>query len=291
MDLNRRHFFVAAGAFAGFAATGAFAQGLAGAWPIGVQLWTVGAEMQKDGPGTLRRLKSTGIEVVETAGFYGGTAQTLKAQLDAAGLACRSCHVGLGDLGADIDKHIADAKTLGASWLVASSPKAPRALPAGKPFGLGMAEVMTLEAYQENAAIVARIVPKIAAAGLTFGYHNHDMEFRKFGDRTGLDIILSGHPQAKLELDLGWVAAAGLDTAATIRSYGSRVELLHVKDMVKAEPEYHSVEIGKGIINWKPTFEAAKAVGVKSYFIEQEAPYVRPIFDSLAMSVAYLKAL
>jgi len=290
MNLNRRHLFAAAGAFAALNATRAFAAGLV-SWPMGVQLWTVGAEMQKDGPGTLKQLKALGFEVVETAGFYGGTAQTLKAQLDAAGLKCRSCHVNLGALGDDIDKNIADAKTLGASWLVASSPKAPRAIDPKKPWTLAMAEVMNEAAYRENAAIVARIVPKIAAAGLTFGYHNHDMEFASFAGTTGLDIILSGSPLAKLELDLGWVAAAGLDPAATIRKYGSRVELLHVKDMIKATPEYESVEIGKGVIAWKPTFEAAKAVGVKGFFIEQEAPYRRPIMESLKMSVAYLKAL
>ena len=54
MNLNRRHLFAAAGALAGLAATRSFAQGLGTAWPMGIQLWTVGAEMQKDGPGTLR---------------------------------------------------------------------------------------------------------------------------------------------------------------------------------------------------------------------------------------------
>jgi sugar phosphate isomerase/epimerase len=290
MNLNRRHLFAAAGAFAALGSTRAFAAGLV-SWPMGLQLWSVAAQMQKDGPGTLKALKSLGFEVVETAGFYGGTAQTMKAQLTEAGLVCRSAHVNLGALGQDIDKHIADAKTLGASWLVASSPKTPRPTDPAKAYNVGMAEVMNEAAYQENAEIIARIVPKIRAAGLTFGYHNHAMEFAKFGARTGLDIMLAGSPDARLELDLGWVAAAGLDPAATIRKYAGRVDLLHVKDMIKAEPEYESVEIGKGVINWKPTFEAARAAGVKGFFIEQEAPYRRPILDSLAMSVAYLKAL
>jgi sugar phosphate isomerase/epimerase len=197
----------------------------------------------------------------------------------------------MGDLEKDVDKAIADAKTLGAHWLVASSPKPPRPVDPAKPWTVAMKEVMTREAWQENAGIVSRIAPKIAAAGLTFGYHNHDIEFIPFGGKTGLEMLLAASPKMRLELDLGWVAAAGLDPAATIRKYTGRVELLHIKDMVKDTPEYRSVEIGKGIINWKPAFEAARAAKVQGFFIEQEAPFKRPIFDSLAISVPYLKAL
>lgn len=291
MDLHRRNLLVATGALATLAATRSQAAGLM-AWPMGVQLWTVDAQLRQDIPGTLRRLKSLGIEVVETAGLYGGAAQALRAQLDAAGLACRSCHVNLGQLGDDLDRQIADARTLGARWLVASSPKTPRPLDPKKPWGEAMTEVMDEAAWRMNAGIVAAITPKIAAAGMTFAYHNHAMEFARFaGGRTGLDILMSGHPQAKLELDLGWVAAAGREPAATIKAYASRVELLHLKDMVRATPEWRSVEIGRGVIAWAPALLAAKAAGVKAAFIEQEAPFQRPIFDSLAMSIRQLRTI
>lgn len=294
MDMNRRHFFAAAGAVTTLGALGgtrAFAAGLATQWPIGMQLWTVGAEMEKDIPGTLKRVKDVGIQVVETAGLYGGTAAALKSQLAKAGLDCRSCHVSLGDMEKDIDKHIADAKTLGAKWLTASSPKPPKPVDPKKIWTVAMKEVMTEAAWKENAGIVAKVAPKIAAAGLSFAYHNHDMEFTAFNGRTGLNTLLAGSPLLRLELDLGWVAAAGHDPAATIKQYAGKVDLLHIKDMVKDVPEYRSVEVGKGIINWKPAFEAAKAAKVQNWFIEQEPPFKRPIFDSLAMSVPYLKAL
>jgi sugar phosphate isomerase/epimerase len=103
--------------------------------------------------------------------------------------------------------------------------------------------------------------------------------------------MLTGSDKARLELDLGWVAAAGHDPAAMIKKYKGRVDLLHIKDMVKDGDSYRSVELGKGIVKWKPAFEAAKAEGVKSFFVEQEEPYVRPIFESLAISIAHLKTL
>lgn len=294
MNLNRRHFFAAAGALAGITATGlavAGAKKLADNWPFGVQLWTVNAEMKQDIPGTLKKLKSLGFDVIETAGLYGGTAQTLKQQLADAGLTARSCHMNMGALSTDIDKHIADTLTLGAGWLTASSPKTPGPIDSSKPWVVAMSEAMTEDAYKQNADIIAQIVPKIEAAGLKFAYHNHPMEFDDFGGQSGLDIMLKGSDKARLELDLGWVAAAGHDPAAMIKKYKGRVDLLHVKDMVKDGDSYRSTELGKGIIDWKSALEAAKAEGVTYAFIEQEEPYLRPIFESLAMNIAHLRSL
>lgn len=294
MDVSRRYFMGASGALAAFAAAGQ--AGAAGGlikknWPLGVQLWTVNAQMKDDIPGTLKKLKALGFDVIETAGLYGSTAQVLKGQLADAGLKARACHMNMGALSTDIDKHINDTLTLGAGWLVASSPKTPGPIDSTKPWVQAMSEAMTKDAYQQNAEIISQIVPKIEAAGLRFAYHNHPMEFDDFGGQSGLDIMLTGSDKARLELDLGWVAAAGHDPGAMIRKYKGRVDLLHIKDMVKDGDGYRSVELGKGIVKWKPAFEAAKAEGVKQFFVEQEEPYVRPIFESLAMSIAHLKAL
>ncbi len=293
MDVSRRYFLGASGAMAAFAAAGqaGAAAGLIKAWPLGVQLWTVNAQMKEDIPGTLKKLKAVGFDVVETAGLYGGTAETLKGQLADAGLKTRACHMNMGALSTDIDKHIADTLALGAGWLVASSPKTPGPIDSTKPWVKAMSEAMTKEAYQQNAEIISQIVPKIEAAGLKFAYHNHPMEFDDFGGQSGLDIMLTGSDKARLELDLGWVAGAGKDPVAMIKKYKGRVDLLHIKDMVKDGDGYRSVELGKGIIEWKPIFQAAKVEGVKQFFVEQEEPYVRPIFESLAESIAHLRSL
>lgn len=293
MDVSRRYFLGASGAMAAFAAAGqaGAAAGLIKNWPLGVQLWTVNAQMKEDIPGTLKKLKAVGFDVVETAGLYGGTVQTLKGQLADAGLKTRACHMNMGALSTDIDKHIADTLALGAGWLVASSPKTPGPIDSSKPWVQAMSEAMTKEAYQQNAEIIAQIVPRIEAAGLKFAYHNHPMEFHDFDGQSGLDIMLTGSDKARLELDLGWVAAAGHDPVAMIKKYKGRVDLLHIKDMVKDAAGYRSVELGKGMITWKPIFQTARAEGVKQFFVEQEDPYVRPIFESLAMSIAHLKSL
>ena len=93
---------------------------------------------------------------------------------------------------------------------------------------------------------------------------------------------------------MGWVLVGGRDPASTIKRYAERVDLLHVKDMVRdpsSPTGYRSVEIGKGRIDWSSVFEAAQAVKLQGYFVEQEAPFKRPILESLAMSREYLHAV
>src|SRR5471030_1792130 len=66
-----------------------------GTWPVGVQLWTVNAQLQKDAPGTLKQLKATGYDLVETAGLAGLSAAAFRKLLDDNGLVCRSAHASM----------------------------------------------------------------------------------------------------------------------------------------------------------------------------------------------------
>ncbi|MBW8880637.1 MAG: sugar phosphate isomerase/epimerase [Asticcacaulis sp.] len=272
-------------------------------WPMGVQLWTVNAELQKDAPGTLKALKDAGYEVVETAGTQGRTAAEFRTLVEAAGLIIRSAHTSMPDLIAMGDQKIADAVALGAEWLVASSPKPPAALDPAKDWVVAMGEAMTADAYAYNAEQISLLAPKVKAAGLKFAYHNHPMEFKELdsgknggGGKTGYDVLLSGAPAdlLRLEMDIGWVAVSGQDPVAMMKKYADRLDLLHVKDVARDDGEptgYRSVEVGNGMIDWKGVFEEAKAIGLKGYFVEQEAPYKKPVMTSLAESRAYLQKL
>ncbi len=304
-DFSRRSFFATASAFAALSLAGTAdakphkkkkAQhvntSLLGNWAMGVQLWTVNAQMKADIPGTLKALKGTGFDVIETAGLYDGTATALKSQLQDAGLGCRSCHVNMGALLDNLDMHIANTHALGASWLVCSSPKTPGPIDQTKPWVQAMGETMTLDAYKQNADYIAMLAPKVTSAGLKFAYHNHPMEFADLGGGvTGYELFAQSSDLLRLEMDLGWVFAAGLDPVAMLHKYAGRVDLLHVKDMVKDANGYRSVEIGRGMIDWKTTLKAAHDTKVSGFFVEQEEPYLKPIFESLQDSVGYLRKL
>ena len=305
--LSRRHMLFGAGALGMAALAGCKpkptapsqtkVQSIMETWQVGVQLYTVNAELAKDIPGTLKAIKAAGYDVVETAGTQGKTATEYKSLIEAAGLKIRSAHTNMPKLIDNLDKEIAEAVALGAEWLVCSSPKTPAPLPAGVDWIVGMIHAMTPDAWKTNAEHLAQIAPVVQKAGLKFAWHNHPMEFTDLGNgQTGYDILMASAPadQLRAELDLGWVAAAGADPVAMMKKYADRLDLLHVKDMIKdatIPAGFRSTEVGKGMIDWKPVFATAQELGVKAYFIEQEPPYLKPVIESLTESRAYIASL
>ena len=86
--------------------------------PIGLQLYSIRDDMAKDFKGTLQKVKDMGYDGVEFAGLYDNTPEQVKAMCDEIGLVPVSAHVPLADMLADIDKVIADYKTIGCQYIV-----------------------------------------------------------------------------------------------------------------------------------------------------------------------------
>ena len=150
--------------------------------------------------------------------------------------------------------------------------------------------------WKLNATLFNKFSKQVKAADMQFGYHNHYVEFKKFGGTTSFDTLFaSTDPDlVKIELDVGWVVAASADPVAILEKYKSRVVALHVKDIGKLDPDPHlatTVAVGEGTIDWKKVIGTAKANGTQAFFYEQEAPFTRPILDSVKISGDYLKKL
>jgi sugar phosphate isomerase/epimerase len=85
---------------------------------VGLQLYSVRDEMEKDLEATLKAVKEMGYDYVETAGYFGRTAEEFRALLDKYALTCVSVHQNLdfyenrGQEGVDF------IKTLGAQYSV-----------------------------------------------------------------------------------------------------------------------------------------------------------------------------
>ena len=69
--------------------------------PIGLQLYSVREDCQKDLPRVLEAVAKMGYEGVEFAGYYGRSAKELRKLLDQNGLRCCGTHTGLNTLQGD----------------------------------------------------------------------------------------------------------------------------------------------------------------------------------------------
>jgi len=262
--------------------------------PLGIQLWTVKDEVAKDLEGTMKKLYAIGFRQIEFAGFYGKTAAEIGALMKGIGFTLVSMHAGADDIVAKGDSIIADAKTLGLKYIICSSPMSDAA--KAKLEWAKKMDALDPGDWKMNAELFNKFGKTVKAAGLQFGYHNHHVEFKKFGDKTAYETLMAAtDPElVKIELDVGWAVAARQDPIALLNKYQGRVVALHVKDIGKLADDPHestTVAVGEGTIDWKKVIGTAKANGTKAFFYEQEAPYTRPVLESAKMSADYLSKL
>ncbi len=265
----------------------------------GIQLYTVAAQLKADVPGTLRSLGAIGYRFVESAGFAGLSAKEFRKAIDDAGLNCPSAHLQFS--AADPGPLFDDANALGAHYAVSSL-----LLPPGmgyKAVGSVLSSI-TLEDFKRTAQLANSIGAKAKRAGLQYAYHNHNYEFRDQGNgQTGYDLLLKETDPSvvKLELDCGWMVAAGRSPVEYFRRYPNRYRLLHIKDFAKKSkvttdltgPDRPTgTELGRGYIDYKPIFAAAKTAGIDYYFSEQEPPIVGMTeFEAAKVNFDYMHAL
>ena len=244
---------------------------------IGVQLYTVRAEMAKDFDGSLKKIAELGFKEVEFAGYYNRTPQQIKALLTQLGLDAPSAHIPLADLRNNLTKTIEGAKVMGHRYIVC-------------PF-LMPNERKTLDQYKELFATLNKAGAECKKAGIQLAYHNHDFEFTPIDGKLPYDLMLAETDKnlVKMELDLYWIVKANQDPLAYMKKYPDRFALFHVKDLDKT-PNRGITEVGHGVIDFKTIFAKAPKGAIKHYLIEQDVCPGSP-FDSLKFSIDYLKKL
>jgi sugar phosphate isomerase/epimerase len=244
---------------------------------IGVQLYTIRAEMAKDFDGSLKKIAELGFKEVEFAGYYNRTPQQVKSLLGQLGLTSPSAHVPIDALRNSLDQTIETAKVIGHRYLIC-------------PF-LMPPERKSLDQYKQHAALFNKAGEACKKAGIQFGYHNHDFEFKELDGKMPFDLLLAETDKnlVKIELDLYWIAFAKQDPLAYMSKYPDRFAIFHVKDLDKTEKR-GITEVGHGVIDFKTIFAKAPKGAIKHYFVEQDVTPGSP-FDSLKFSLEYLKQL
>ena len=280
--------------------------------PIGLQLYSVGKEMDADPFGTLKQVAAIGYKTVELSPLTKLPLADLKKGLDDVGLKNPAGHYLLPDLMTKLDENIDAAKRLGQEYLIVTVPWVAdparfKIDPARGQMAFFMAILagLTLDDWKWNAEQFNKVGEQVKKAGLHLGYHNHNFEFRSYGSTTGYDefIRLTDPDLVKLELDCGWVTVAGHDPAAYLAKYPERYRLLHIKDFHKGFTPTTTLgghgphapvptELGRGGIDYRKVLGAAGKGQIRAMFVEQEPPFTEmPALEAIKVDYDYLKNL
>ncbi len=247
---------------------------------LGLQLYSVRDDMQKDPSGTLKKLSAIGYRYVEHANyvdgkFYGYTPEDFKKVLSDLNLNMISGHCVMtmkhwDDTTNDVTdawkKTVEDAATVGQKYVV--SP------------WMDEAARTDMDLLKKFMLMFNKSGELCKAHGMKFGYHNHDFEFTtKVGDGNLYDYIIKNTDPNLVaqQMDIGNMYGAGGRALEILKKYPGRFELMHVKDEIKAakgelaEP-YESTVLGKGIVGTKEIVDyARKNGGTTQFIIEQES--------------------
>jgi len=250
---------------------------------IGLQLYSVRDDMRANPDSAVMEVGAMGYKFVEAAGygdgkFYGMSPADFKALVEKSGMQFLGSHCGqaLPDSAhwdstmIWWDNAVAAHKEAGVKWIV-------------QPF-MGGDAYHSLDVLKKYCDYFNAIGEKCNAAGIRFGYHNHDREFSQIDSTTIYDFMLQNTDPAKVmfQLDLYWITIGKGDPIAYFDKYPGRFELYHVKD----EKELGGAE---SMMNFEPFFAAAEKSGMKNYIVEVERYSFAPM-ESVKKSIDFLNS-
>lgn len=246
----------------------------------------------------------TGLELFNC--IYGGMEpRELKTYLADRGLSVISAHVNVEDT----DSQLRYLPETGCRYIVCP-----------------MLRVTDRDDAYRKAELLNDLGRRAKAAGLRYGYHNHDNDFDVYDGKRVIDIFMENTDPdlVTFELDAAWAWRAGVDAAQFVRDHAGRIELIHVKETsrvlgpeddlrplfakVKRGPDGRPVftpeqeaifrehqkincKLGDGIINMPELKKAADAQRVQAYIVEREYAYTGDNFTTILEDRKYLSAL
>lgn len=278
MSISRRRFIGVSGIAVAGALVGRAAEVRANplGLPIGSQTWPHRKAMKKDLPGVLKELASLGIGQIELCSPIGyedfvflPKPAELKRILSDHGLGCVSSHFTMEELRESHPASIAWAKEMGITQMITAT--------------LGGPKSPTLDDVKRAADEYNRIAEASAAAGLQQGLHNEGFEVSSVDGKRTYDLLLEllDPKLVKLQFQMSTIQD-GFVAADYFTRYPGRFYSMHLQGWDAKTKTV--VAVGRGSIDWKKTFAAAKTGGVRDYFVEQDMEMTRD-------GVAFLKSL
>jgi len=246
--------------------------------PVGFQTFPIRELVSKDFAGAMKTMASMGYQYTEmcypkgyaNAGFgplVNVKPADLRKMISDAGLYCPSCHFGIGDLNNNLDQCIEFAHALGMTQMITPGFDVPE---------------NTIAGYKAAADKFNKTAEKIKSAGMATGYHNHQKEFAMLDGELIYDAIMSELDGNLVKMQFQTeVITLGYKASTYFEKYPGRFISAHLSDWTADKKQ---VPVGKGVIDWKEFFVAAKKGGIKNFFVEMN-------FENYKDSAEYIHTL
>lgn len=244
---------------------------------MGIQLWTVRNELEKDPLATLQSIKNAGYKQIETMNL--DQLETLKPIAKDLDLDILCSHFNWTVLTGRWDLKQMDDPGLTPEHFVERAHK----------HGLEHLifaywfkdERQSLDDYKKIAERMNHMGELCNTANISFGYHNHSFEFEPMEGSSGFDVLLEriDSDKMKFELDVFWASMGGKEPTALMDQMGNKINLLHLKDRKQSDvtiydegkiPKDAFQEVGDGMLDFKSILAKAEQYGIHYCHVEQD---------------------
>ena len=245
---------------------------------VGLELYSVRAEMRKDPEGTLAQVRAMGYDDVEllwSFGNFGRTTEQVRAALDNTGLRAPSAHIAPELLVDGWDRSLEVAKRLGQDYLIVPS--------------LPDETNTSLDAWRRWADRFNAAGAAARKAGVWLAFHNEPNHMRPIDGVVPYDLFVERTDAAsvRLQLDVGNLRMGGGDPLQYLERYRNRYWSFHVKDIVADGS--HDTDLGTGVFDIRGFLASVQDIDRKPCIVEQEGS-ASPL-ESARRNYRYLKSL
>lgn len=230
---------------------------------IALQLYTLREPAATRLAWTLNRVRDLGFDTVQWSGMPDLSGEEIRGFLDNARLQAVAGHCAVESFERDYDDALRHWRHIGVEHLA--------------PGGM-MTDCRDSHAsWLLGAARLDALGGRLLADGVTLSYHNHDFELGRFDIDADSKLELlyryASPAHLKAELDVAWLAIAGVDPAHWLDKYAGRCPIIHVKDTLLRERQETGpvfTALGDGNLDWDNIMEAACNAGVEWLVYEQD---------------------
>jgi len=252
--------------------------------PIGLELYSVRHEFDKDALGTLKAVAEMGYDGVEFAGPPKHSGAELKAMLEETGLTCCGWHTPFDMVQeATLEQTIKLNQAVGNRYVI---------IP-----GLPGHLVQTLADWAKMAAFFNDLAAKLAPHGMQTGYHNHHIEFGQLdGGRPWDAFFGNADISVIMQMDLGNALHGGADVLSVLKAYPGRCQTVHLKPYsVKAakagaEAGFRPI-IGADDVPWQEVFRFCENAGKTAWYIVEYESDAFPPLEAVDRCLQALKGM